>query len=315
MMTGIEKHKAQPPHRRSQAAGGLGVAAAQGRFALQVCQECEAVQYPPRDVCGVCLSEQLVWTDIPDGGDVLAVTMIRATGNPYFRELAPWRTGIVRLDCGPSVIAHLHGSCTSGDRARLSLKVDSAGNGVMFALPAVDLPEILADRQLQQFVCDPRSRTVFLLGANKPVGMTLARKLAEAGAARVLLVVDDPAEFAKLSQTGEGSEALEIVPRQEIDVGLSAKVAAASVDTVIALIETSDDLISSNAMRDEMHQRNIRIYNIFLPSPDTAAEAVATAAITALRQGVEDVFVGGAGQEFLQPSAQWPGLSAYDHKE
>ena len=38
-----------PPWARSRAALGLTAAAALGRFELQVCEECQAVQYPPRE--------------------------------------------------------------------------------------------------------------------------------------------------------------------------------------------------------------------------------------------------------------------------
>ena len=38
-----------PPHQRSRTALGLTAAAAEGRFALQVCAECDRATYPPRD--------------------------------------------------------------------------------------------------------------------------------------------------------------------------------------------------------------------------------------------------------------------------
>ncbi|MFP3339704.1 zinc ribbon domain-containing protein, partial [Micrococcus sp. SIMBA_131] len=40
-----------PSGLRSRAALGLTAAAAEGRFMLQVCGECGALQYPPRDAC------------------------------------------------------------------------------------------------------------------------------------------------------------------------------------------------------------------------------------------------------------------------
>ena len=39
-----------------------------GAFALQVCGECGAAQYPPRDVCGTCLSVALKWRDVDPRG-------------------------------------------------------------------------------------------------------------------------------------------------------------------------------------------------------------------------------------------------------
>ena len=40
-----------PPAARGRVALGLTAAAAEGRFALQVCADCGAVQYPPREAC------------------------------------------------------------------------------------------------------------------------------------------------------------------------------------------------------------------------------------------------------------------------
>ena len=51
-----------PPGSRSRAALGLTAAAALGRFELQVCATCKAVQYPPREICHVCLGDELIWT-------------------------------------------------------------------------------------------------------------------------------------------------------------------------------------------------------------------------------------------------------------
>ena len=46
-----------PPQQRSRAALGLAAAAVEGRFMLQICGDCGAVQYPPRDACSdVCPS-------------------------------------------------------------------------------------------------------------------------------------------------------------------------------------------------------------------------------------------------------------------
>ena len=71
---------------RSRAALGLGIGAAEGSFSLQVCAECAAVQYPPRDVCAACLSGRLAWRPVPDGGRLVAVTTVRVPGERWFRE-------------------------------------------------------------------------------------------------------------------------------------------------------------------------------------------------------------------------------------
>ncbi|MGD9862983.1 MAG: Zn-ribbon domain-containing OB-fold protein, partial [Pseudodonghicola sp.] len=62
----------RPPESRSRAALGLTAAAAEGRFALQTCADCGAVQYPPRDACSSCLSVALDWSDVSPMGTLIA---------------------------------------------------------------------------------------------------------------------------------------------------------------------------------------------------------------------------------------------------
>ena len=57
-----------PQGMRSRTAHGLTAAAAEGRFALQVCRDCGAVIYPPRDACPRCLSARLPFRTSTDGG-------------------------------------------------------------------------------------------------------------------------------------------------------------------------------------------------------------------------------------------------------
>ena len=60
-----------PPGGRSRTALAMTAAAAEGRFALQVCKECAAVQYPPREACHRCLSVKLQWRTQGGEGELL----------------------------------------------------------------------------------------------------------------------------------------------------------------------------------------------------------------------------------------------------
>src|SRR5262249_43332081 len=62
----------RPQGVRSRTAHGLTAAAAEGRFALQVCLDCNAVIYPPRDACPSCLSARLPFRDVAPGGTLMA---------------------------------------------------------------------------------------------------------------------------------------------------------------------------------------------------------------------------------------------------
>ncbi len=98
-----------PPAARSRVALGITAAAAEGRFELQVCQDCGAVQYPPREACHCCLSPRLKWREQSGAGRLLAVTTLHHSNDLFFRERLPWRLGLVQLDAGPTLMVHLHG--------------------------------------------------------------------------------------------------------------------------------------------------------------------------------------------------------------
>ena len=111
----------------------LAEAAAVGRFALQCCEDCGAVQYPPRDACVRCLGARLPWRDVASGGVVAAETTVRISADPSFNAKLPLRIGIVKLDAGPAVITFLGDGAIAGARVRMVVRVDAAGRGTMMA--------------------------------------------------------------------------------------------------------------------------------------------------------------------------------------
>ncbi len=183
-----------PPHMRSRAALGLAVAAGAGRFALQHCAECGAVQYPPRDACHACLSVDLRWRDCAPGGRVMAETAVRASPDPYFRERLPWRMGSVKLDAGPVALAHLVG-VSRGDAVRMELRLDRAGQGVMVALPANSPGERNSDMEddpvLRAMGTHPKYRRVLVSDATHPAAVPLIKGLLAAEASHVFAGVPE----------------------------------------------------------------------------------------------------------------------------
>lgn len=176
-----------PPAARSRAALGLGVMAAQGRFALQVCEACAAVQYPPRDACHGCLSNALTWKDVEPDGTVIAETTIRVSPEPYFRERVPWRMGAVKLRVGPTVNCHLHGEVGRGVRVRMALRLDKAGQGVLIALPREGSEFMQDDPVLRAMSADPKHRRVLITDARAVPALSLSKAMLEAGAAHVFV--------------------------------------------------------------------------------------------------------------------------------
>jgi NAD(P)-dependent dehydrogenase (short-subunit alcohol dehydrogenase family)/uncharacterized OB-fold protein len=175
----------RPPETRSRASLGLSAAAAEGRFALQVCAECGTVQYPPRDACRQCLGSDLPWRDIPANGQLLAETTIRTSTNLYFRERTPWRTGSVQLDAGPVVICHVHGDCARSSRVVMWNLLDRAGQAVLLAVPEERTPVMEDDPQLRQMTAHPKHRRILVTDARNPGTPALVRALKAAGAASI----------------------------------------------------------------------------------------------------------------------------------
>jgi NAD(P)-dependent dehydrogenase (short-subunit alcohol dehydrogenase family)/uncharacterized OB-fold protein len=172
-----------PPGIRSRVALGLTAAAAYDRFELQVCRDCASVQYPPREACHACLSHRLDWRAQDGAGDLVSETMLRHSHELFFRERMPWRLGMIKLDSGPVVVAHLHGDCPGAPaRVRVRASLDRAGQAVLIALPEKDTPNMADDRQLREMTCDPKFRKVLITDAKTAPGQAVVDAVVAAGA-------------------------------------------------------------------------------------------------------------------------------------
>gem|GEM_PF-22256 len=182
-----------PPAARSRVALGLTAAAALGRFELQQCRDCGTVQYPPREACGKCLSVRLPWTRQDDDGELLAATVLHHSNDLFFRERLPWRLGLVKLACGPTVVAHLHAEVPPAPaKLRVAARLDRAGQAVLVGLPDKENVNMAEDRQLREFACDPKHRKVLVTDGKSGVGQALVKALAAAGAELVWVGYAEP---------------------------------------------------------------------------------------------------------------------------
>ena len=182
-----------PPWQRSRVALGLTAAAAEGRVALQRCADCGTVQYPPRENCHRCLGDQLPWCEVDGGGELISQTTLLHSHDLFFRERVPWRLGMVKLDCGPVVVVHLHADVGAPPtRLRVGARLDRAGMGVLVGFPEQDVPNMADDRQLREMTCDPRFRKVLVTDGKTAVGQALVRALVAAGADRIWVGHSEP---------------------------------------------------------------------------------------------------------------------------
>ena len=74
---------------------------------------------------------------------------------------------MVRLDCGPSVIAHLDARLRPGAVAASACRpsLDRAGQAALVAMPEKDTPHMTDDAKLREMTCDPKFRKVLVTDA------------------------------------------------------------------------------------------------------------------------------------------------------
>jgi NAD(P)-dependent dehydrogenase (short-subunit alcohol dehydrogenase family)/uncharacterized OB-fold protein len=225
-----------PPVERSRVALRLTAAAALGRFELQRCAECSAVQYPPREACHRCLSVNLKWTLQSGNGQLIAQTRIFHSHEPYFRQGRPWRVGLVRLDAGPTLVTHVHQSVPSAPAAvQVTARLDKAGQGALVAhLPGEDIA-MTDDPNIREMGCDPRGLNILVTDATTAVGESLVRGFIAAGAKQVWAGVPPGKELS-------GSAAILATP---IDVRSSD-----SVKRAADAFGSSIDILVNNSRHD-----------------------------------------------------------------
>ena len=183
-----------PPGGRSRAALGLTAAAALGRFELQVCAECGAVQYPPREVCHRCLSGTLRWREQSGLGELLSATVVHHSHDPVLPRARSLAAGSGAPRRGTYAWStHLHSGCgPAPSRVRVGARLDKSGQGVLLAFPLDEVPNMADDPELREMTCDPKFRKALVTDGKTGVGQALVRALIDAGADLVWVGYAEP---------------------------------------------------------------------------------------------------------------------------
>ena len=99
----------KPPKTRSFAGESFSSANYQGVLKLQHCDQCHSVNYPPRELCGNCLSDKIVWRDTPNDGVILSASALHHSQWEFFKrkiQIAPWPIATVEV-AGQCMFVHL----------------------------------------------------------------------------------------------------------------------------------------------------------------------------------------------------------------
>lgn len=139
---------ARPPRQRTPVGMDFTAANLPVALSLQHCTACGAAQYPPREVCGDCLSPTLAWREADTAGSLLAGVDLHHSLWEYFKRRtaeAPWPVATIRMDCNVTVFAHLAlhtfpatdaASLPGGTRVAVFSHSDASRNAVLIAVSA-----------------------------------------------------------------------------------------------------------------------------------------------------------------------------------
>ena len=167
--------------------------------------------------------------------------MLHHSNELYYRERVPLRLGTVRLDAGPSLLAHLHGDCAAApSRVRVRAHLDKSGQAVLIALPPEDTANMADDPMLREMTSDPKFRKVLVTDGKSAVGQAIAKALIEAGADIVWVGVAEPWKQAPGLDALKSMGPIEIVPLDLTDEKSVRDLAGVIGGKVDILINTAE---------------------------------------------------------------------------
>jgi NAD(P)-dependent dehydrogenase (short-subunit alcohol dehydrogenase family) len=191
-----------------------------------------------------CLSTRLEWTACDGAGELISDTILHHSNELYFRERVPLRIGIVRLDAGVNVVAHIHDDCSAPpSRVHLSVHLDKAGQAALVAHPDGDRSDMSKDSTLRDMTSDPRGRKVLVTDGKTAVGQAIVKALVDAGAEIVWVGVAEPWKKSTSIERIANHPNVTIVPLDVTD--------SRSVGELSALIGGKVDILVNTA---ELHR-------------------------------------------------------------
>lgn len=153
--------RSKPPKQRTPRGQDFTAANLACALSLQKCSECENTNYPPREVCESCLSDQLLWKPADTSGRLLQAVELHHSLWEFFKRRMKkntWPIASVRLAAGPVVFAHLaldlfeHHSASeipSASPVSVFSHSDCGNQSVLIAVPgSVDVSDAKIRRQI-----------------------------------------------------------------------------------------------------------------------------------------------------------------------
>jgi uncharacterized OB-fold protein len=87
------------------------------------CPSCDLVYFPPRSICGTCLSKLNEWKELGHKGTLITYTVVRYPSAAHSAD-PPFAYGIVKLDGADTCISHLLGDLDL-ENIRIGMRVEA----------------------------------------------------------------------------------------------------------------------------------------------------------------------------------------------
>ena len=99
----------KPVPRVNEELAPFFAAAREAKLAVQRCQRCGTLRFPPREICSVvgCWSRDAEWVPVSGRGEVLSYYVMHQLYHPGFATEIPYPVVIVKLEEGPKLLSNL----------------------------------------------------------------------------------------------------------------------------------------------------------------------------------------------------------------
>ncbi|MFT4011832.1 MAG: Zn-ribbon domain-containing OB-fold protein [Paracoccus sp. (in: a-proteobacteria)] len=114
-------------------------AARDGKLVYQHCENCAFVQFPPRNLCAACGSDQPEWRESRRSGRVESFTVVHRAPNALFRAKAPYVIALVQLDEGFRIMVNIFGDTACATRVGSLVRIVFASSEDGAILPQGEL--------------------------------------------------------------------------------------------------------------------------------------------------------------------------------
>ena len=80
------------------------------RLAVQICDECSDIHFPPSPVCPACLSENQSWKVASGHGTLLTWARFHRAYWDAYKSTVPYEVCVVKLEEGPLIVSNFLGA-------------------------------------------------------------------------------------------------------------------------------------------------------------------------------------------------------------